>query len=36
MNGAALAAIDQAILAAGGLDELRQEIAVLEQRLAAD
>lgn len=36
MNGAALAAIDQAILAAGGLDELRHEIAVLEQRLASD
>jgi hypothetical protein len=36
MNGAALAAIDQAILAAGGLDELRHEIAVLEQRLARD
>lgn len=36
MNGAALAAIDQAILAAGGLDDLRHEIAVLEQRLTND
>jgi hypothetical protein len=35
MNGAALLAIDQAILAAGGLVGLRHEIAVLEQRLAA-
>lgn len=34
MNGAALAAIDQAILAAGGLAELRHEIAVLQQRLS--
>jgi hypothetical protein len=36
MNGAALAVLDQAILAAGGHDELRHEIAVLEQRLATD
>lgn len=36
MNGAALAAIDQAILAAGGLDDLQHEIAVLEQRLSND
>jgi hypothetical protein len=35
MNGAALMATDQAILAAGGSDELRHEIAVLEQRLSA-
>jgi hypothetical protein len=35
MTGADLMAIDQAILAAGGRDELRHEIAVLEQRLSA-
>jgi hypothetical protein len=36
MNGAALAMIDEAIFAPGGLDELRQEIPVLEQRLSSD
>jgi len=36
MNGAALAAIDQAILAAGGLVDFRSEIGVLEQRLSSD
>ncbi len=36
MNGAALAVIDQAILVAGGLDDLQHEIAVLEQRLSSD